>query len=152
MRTPGLTSVGPEVRSLASCRQSDSRSPRRTPRRLPRADRKRRLPSPASRLLAGGSLGGLARPRQRRGGAATWGEVPHLTGARCDEGLLRIRIDWRELGGFTELLRLFGSYHVFDYDLSYLNIRRNAAERVAAYRTSAPRGRWSYRVGGMVYI
>jgi hypothetical protein len=64
--------------------------------------------------------------------------VPQLTGARCDGGLLTISLPWSERGGFTNLLTAFGSYHVFDYNLFYLNIRANAVERLAAYRAAGP--------------
>ena len=71
-------------------------------------------------------------------GQALRAPVPNLTGARCDEGLLRVSIPWSERGGFANLLTLLGSYHVFDYNLFYLNIRANAAERIAAYRAAGP--------------
>lgn len=63
--------------------------------------------------------------------------VPKLTGARCNAGLLHVSIPWSERHGFADVLTLLGSYHIFDYNLFYLNIRSNAAERVAAYRTAA---------------
>jgi hypothetical protein len=59
--------------------------------------------------------------------------VPELTGARCDAGLLRVDIPLGKRRGFADLLTLFGSYHVYDYNLFYLNIRRNARERVEAF-------------------
>jgi hypothetical protein len=67
-------------------------------------------------------------------GAALRPPVSQLTGARCDAGLLRVAIPWGERRGFADLLTFFGSYHVFDYNLFYTNIRVNVAERVAAYR------------------
>jgi hypothetical protein len=70
-------------------------------------------------------------------GQALRAPVPTLTGARCDGGLLRVSIPWSERGGFTNLLTVLGSYHVFDYNLFYLNIRANAVERTAAYRAAA---------------
>ena len=69
-------------------------------------------------------------------GQALRASVPQLTGARCDAGLLRVSIPRSERRGFANLLTLFGSYHVFDYNLFYTNIRVNAAERVAAYRAA----------------
>jgi hypothetical protein len=62
--------------------------------------------------------------------------VPQLTGARCDAGLLRVSSPWRERRGFASVLTFFGTYHVFDYNLFYSNIRANAVERAVAYRTS----------------
>jgi DUF3089 family protein len=69
-----------------------------------------------------------------RPGAALRAPVPELTGARCDGGLLKVSLPWSERRAFANVLTLFGSYHVFDYNLFYLNIRSNAAARVAAYR------------------
>ena len=69
-------------------------------------------------------------------GEALRPSVPQLTGARCDAGRLRVSIPWSERRGFANLLTFFGSYHVFDYNLFYSNIRVNAAERVAAYRAA----------------
>ena len=71
-------------------------------------------------------------------GQALRAPVSKLTGARCDGGLLRVSIPWSQRGGFTNLLTVLGSYHVFDYNLFYLNIRANAAERIAAYRVAGP--------------
>jgi hypothetical protein len=62
--------------------------------------------------------------------------VPKLTGARCDAGLLQVSIPWGERRGFADVLTLFGSYHIFDYNLFYANIRGNAKARVLAFRSS----------------
>jgi hypothetical protein len=70
-------------------------------------------------------------------GEALRPSVPQLTGARCDAGLLRVSIPWSARRGFADLLTFFGSYHVFDYNLFYTNIRVNVAERAAAYRAAA---------------
>jgi Protein of unknown function (DUF3089) len=75
-------------------------------------------------------------------GQALRAPVPQLTGARCDGALLRVSIPWRERTGFANLLSFFGSYHVFDYNLFYLNIRANALERVAAYCTTSTPVAW----------
>ena len=56
-----------------------------------------------------------------------------MTGARRDVGLLRVSIPWSERRGFSDVLTVFGSYHILDYNLFYTNIRVNALERVAAY-------------------
>lgn len=62
--------------------------------------------------------------------------VPALTGARCEAGLLRVDIPLSKRRGFADLLTLFGSYHVYDYNLFYVNIRRNARERVQAFEAT----------------
>jgi len=62
--------------------------------------------------------------------------VAGLTGARCDAGLLRVDIPLTKRRGFADVLTLFGSYHVYDYNLFYVNIRRNARDRVAAFEAS----------------
>jgi hypothetical protein len=64
--------------------------------------------------------------------------VAGLTGARCEEGVLRVQIPWSKRQGFSDLLTLFGSYHVFDYNLFYSNIRVNARDRIVAYRAAHP--------------
>ncbi len=67
--------------------------------------------------------------------------VQQLTGAQCTGGLLNITIPWGERRGFLDPLSLFGSYHIFDYNIFYLNIRSNALGRVAAHRSRAPAAR-----------
>lgn len=64
--------------------------------------------------------------------------VPRLTGARCDAGLLRVSIPLSQRHGFANVLTLFGSYHILDYNLFYTNIRLNARERIRAFRAIAP--------------
>jgi len=60
--------------------------------------------------------------------------TPHLTGAQCDEGLLKVDIPWSAPSGFQDILSLlYGSYHLGDYGIFYAAIRRNAAERVQAW-------------------
>jgi hypothetical protein len=60
--------------------------------------------------------------------------LPRLTGATCQDGLLVVPLSAFAAGGrFNDFLTLFGSYHDFDYHLFYMNIRQNAADRVAAY-------------------
>lgn len=63
--------------------------------------------------------------------------VPELTGARCEAGLLRVSIPIRQRHGFINVMTLAGSYHVFDYNLFYTNIRVNVRERISAYREAA---------------
>ncbi len=65
--------------------------------------------------------------------------VPHLAGARCAGGALQVAIPRRQRGGFADLLTLFGSYHVLDYNLFYANVRADARERVQAYRAAVGR-------------
>jgi hypothetical protein len=69
-----------------------------------------------------------------RPGEALLPPVPNLTGARCDGALLHVDIPLSKRHGFANALTLFGSYHVYDYNLFYTNIRTNAEERVRAYR------------------
>jgi hypothetical protein len=59
--------------------------------------------------------------------------VPALTGADCDNGQLTVAIPFGSRHGFSDVLTLFGSYHIYDYNLFYTNIRVNAGERVAAF-------------------
>jgi hypothetical protein len=59
--------------------------------------------------------------------------VPDLTGAACEAGLLAISLPLSARPAFSGLLTLFGSYHEFDYQLFYMNIRQNANDRVAAF-------------------
>ena len=64
--------------------------------------------------------------------------VPQLTGARCDGGALQVSIPLGKRRGFADLLTLFGSYHIFDYNLFWGNIRGNATARVSAFRAAVP--------------
>jgi hypothetical protein len=59
--------------------------------------------------------------------------VPGLTGADCKSGLLGVTVPPHAGWGFSDVLTLFGSYHDFDYNLFYMNVRQNAVERVSAY-------------------
>jgi hypothetical protein len=71
-------------------------------------------------------------------GEALRAPVPQLTGARCDGAALRVSIPLDKRRGFTDVLSLFGSYHVFDYNLFYTNIRLNAQQRLSAWRAANP--------------
>jgi hypothetical protein len=84
--------------------------------------------APAAENL--GSLPGVP------GGSDLPAPVLHLTGARCEGALLGVAIPWSNSRGFVNLLTLFGSYHIFDYNLFYTNIRINAGQRVAAWRAA----------------
>ena len=59
--------------------------------------------------------------------------LPELTGARCSAGHLEVDIPLSQRAHFSDMLTLFGSYHVFDYNLFYANIRLNAKERVLGF-------------------
>lgn len=63
--------------------------------------------------------------------------VPQLTGASCEAGLLHVSIPLRQRHGFMNVMTLAGSYHVFDYNLFYSNIRVNARERIRAFHEAA---------------
>ena len=55
---------------------------------------------------------------------------PAITGARCQGGLLEVdEVDDKD---YTRGLGLTGNYHVVDYSLFYLNLRRNAEQRTQA--------------------
>lgn len=61
--------------------------------------------------------------------------LPQLTGASCSDGRLEVDIPLSQRSRFSDVLTLFGSYHVFDYNLFYANIRLNAKERVLSFRS-----------------
>ncbi len=63
--------------------------------------------------------------------------VVALTGAACSGGDLRIDIPFAQRRGFSDALTLMGSYHIFDYNLFYTNIRLNARDRIRAWRGNA---------------
>lgn len=60
--------------------------------------------------------------------------VPAITGARCESGLLGVNVMGPQEEYYRDRLTPSGIYHVFDYGLFYMNIRANAAERIAAYQ------------------
>jgi hypothetical protein len=62
--------------------------------------------------------------------------VPQLTGARCDGAALHIDIPAGKRSGFMDLLTFFGSYHIYDYNIFYANIRANVRQRVLAYHAA----------------
>lgn len=57
---------------------------------------------------------------------------PHVTGAACKSGYLVIDAKG-EIEGFKSRLTNKGSYHIYDYNLFYMNIRGNAVDRVRAF-------------------
>jgi hypothetical protein len=85
--------------------------------------------APASANL--GALPGV------RPGAPLQPVVPGLTGARCVGGPLEVSIPPGERREFSNVLTLFGSYHILDYNLFYVNLRENARQRVLAFQARA---------------
>ena len=64
---------------------------------------------------------------------------PHLTGARCHDGMLEVEIPGDAPAEYGDpLTRLFGSYHLNDYGLFYGALRENAITRVHAWAASHP--------------
>jgi hypothetical protein len=61
---------------------------------------------------------------------------PHLVSARCDNGALFVS----EAPGFVyhAVILPGGNYHNYDYQLFYMNIRQNAADRVSAFLAARP--------------
>jgi Protein of unknown function (DUF3089) len=75
------------------------------------------------------NLGSLPQPRP---GEPMEPPIPELTGAVCKDGVLHVFLthEMRHNVGYHPKL---GSFHSFDYNLFYMNIRHNAAERVSAF-------------------
>jgi len=68
--------------------------------------------------------------------------VPHLTGAKCRDGLLTVDIPSSAPEGFHDTLsRLTGSYHLNDYGIFYAALRANAVDRVGAWTAAHPSAR-----------
>jgi len=59
--------------------------------------------------------------------------LPQLTGASCNDGRLEIEVPLGQRVHFSDILTLFGSYHVFDYNLFYANIRLNTKQLGSAF-------------------
>ncbi|NRB41676.1 MAG: DUF3089 domain-containing protein [Pseudomonadales bacterium] len=59
-----------------------------------------------------------------------------LISARCDKGMLWISAP--DKPGYDKYLFEGGSYHAYDYNLFYMNIRENAKIRLAAYYAKFP--------------
>jgi hypothetical protein len=95
-------------------------------------------------------LGAVTLPTSERGGgllslltsdaserpppAALAQPISGLLGARCGEGVLYIPKPDAE--AFNRIVLPGGSYHMYDYGLFYMNIRRNARDRVEAFLRS----------------
>ena len=61
---------------------------------------------------------------------------PHLTGARCDHGILWITPP--RLKGYSWALFEGGGYHAYDYNLFWMNLRENIRKRAAAFLAARP--------------
>lgn len=90
------------------------------------------------------ALGGGAEANENLGGLPFVGSDeefpaprPALTGATCDGGVLLVSLDEDE-PGFTMGVRS-GDYHIYDYNLFYMNIRANLDDRISAFLSA--RGR-----------
>lgn len=59
---------------------------------------------------------------------------PHLVAARCDDGALIVSDPGNAL--YKARMLPGGNYHNYDYQLAYMNIRRNAQMRVQAFLAS----------------
>ncbi|MGA0599173.1 DUF3089 domain-containing protein [Caulobacter sp. KR2-114] len=71
--------------------------------------------------VAGGAMGPMPAP------------IPGVTGAWCEHGALGVDVSPDSGRAFNNLLTAGGIYHVYDYGLYYMNIRRNAEARVDAW-------------------
>ena len=56
---------------------------------------------------------------------------PRITGAYCKDGVLYASPP--DGKGYSGLVLPGGNYHIYDYNLFYMNIRRNVAQRVEAF-------------------
>ncbi|MGE0667311.1 MAG: DUF3089 domain-containing protein [Sphingomonadales bacterium] len=59
-----------------------------------------------------------------------------LTGAHCKDGVLYAAPP--DGKGYSGFVLPGGNYHIYDYNLFYMNIRRNVAQRVTAYLAARP--------------
>lgn len=85
--------------------------------------------APASLDIGGWIYGHGVRPRQID---------PHLVSARCDDGALFVS----EPDDVAYRIAMLpgGNYHNYDYQLAYMNIRKNAKDRVDAFVASHKSG------------
>jgi hypothetical protein len=86
--------------------------------------------APASANLGAWGHGPEAKPR-----AAS----PHVTGARCGNGNGTLYISDPDDIFFRRLVMPVGNYHNYDYQLFYMNIRSNAAQRAEAFLSQRTR-------------
>jgi len=82
---------------------------------------------------ASANLGGLPFVKSTENFPAV---IRELTGAACQGGLLVVSPPTDSIGFTFGVNR--GDYHIYDYNLFYMNIRANVAERIAAFTTQAP--------------
>jgi len=78
--------------------------------------------APASLNLGGWTRNGSMRPRPAD---------PGLVSARCDNGA--VFVSEPRAPGYRNGLLPGGNYHNYDYGLFYMNIRKNASDRVKAF-------------------
>jgi hypothetical protein len=65
--------------------------------------------------------------------------TPHLTGARCHDGMLEVDIPGDAPADYSDpLARNFGSYHLNDYGLFYGSLHENILTRVRAWTAAHP--------------
>ena len=64
------------------------------------------------------------------------GTVPEIVSAQCKDGVLWISSP--EGDGYSYMPMGSDNYHIYDYNLFYMNIRRNVEKRVEAYLARTP--------------
>ncbi len=65
--------------------------------------------------------------------------LPHLTGARCHDGMLEVDLPKDSPAAYSDpLASTLGSYHLNDYGLFYGALRENALTRVQAWTATHP--------------
>lgn len=69
-----------------------------------------------------------------RGPEVSGAPHPNSTGARCEDGILWVTEP--QAPGYTSAVREDGSYHAYDYNLFYMNLRANVAQRVRAFEAA----------------
>lgn len=84
---------------------------------------------PDSAAPASANLGSVAPSKAAPLGAP----IPGRIGAACQGGMLVVEIPNDLKGAFSSLATRGGVYHVVDYNLFYMDIRKNAEARVAAF-------------------
>ncbi|HWA62397.1 MAG TPA: DUF3089 domain-containing protein, partial [Caulobacteraceae bacterium] len=82
---------------------------------------------------AAGPDANLGAEPARPGGGAMAAPIPHVTGAWCENGEVGVDISPDTGRTFNNIATLGGIYHVYDYNLFYMNIRANAERRVRAF-------------------
>ncbi len=77
------------------------------------------------------NLGALPTTDEKLGAPDT-----HVTGARCKGGVLYASPP--DDKGYSGFVLPGGNYHIYDYNLFYMNIRKNAEDRAAAFLARPP--------------